>query len=616
MEDNLLKKYNFPQDLKILSYAELNTLSQQIRDELIINISNNGGHLASNLGIVELTVAIHRVFNSPDDKIVFDVGHQSYVHKLLTGRLERFNTLRKKGGISGFPNPDESEHDLFKTGHSSTSISSVLGLACAQTLDNNDSTTVAVIGDGSMTGGLAYEGLNNAGHSNKNIVVILNDNNMSISRNVGGMSNAFNVMRNKRSYFKLKDTTASLLLKLPKIGKPIYNRLERFKNAVKTYFYTTNIFEAMGFKYIGPIDGHDIELLTRVLTRAKQMKTPVVVHVKTIKGKGYSFAELSPHRFHGVSEFDVDTGFGNNVKCDNFSDEFGKTLVELASKDNRICAITAAMGEGCGLIPFKKSFPERYFDVGIAEQHAVTFASGLAKAGKIPVFAVYSTFLQRGYDQIIHDASLQKLKMIFAVDRAGIVGDDGETHQGLFDVPMLLPIPNVKIFSPSTKNELDALLTRSVNKETNINVIRYPKSNFLPLNDYPFVENDSDYHLIKNNSDVLVVSYGRLIFNVLSASRDFNVDYLKLNLINLFDDSLLNELLNYKTIIFIEECYKIGGIGNHLKSMLFDKGFKGSFALKAIENSFVEHCTQSEAFEILKIDTNSIKSFIEETLNK
>ncbi len=615
MEKSLLKKYNFPQDLKILSNDKLSLLAQDIRNELIYNISNNGGHLASNLGIVELTIAIHKVFESPKDKIVFDVGHQSYVHKMLTGRLDGFNTLRKKGGISGFPNPEESEHDLFKTGHSSTSISSVLGIASAGTLDNDDSTVVAVIGDGSMTGGLAYEGLNNAGHSNKNIVVILNDNNMSISHNVGGVSNAFTVMRNKRSYFKLKDKTANLLLNLPRIGKPIYDRLERLKNAVKTYFYTANIFEAMGFKYIGPINGHDIELLTRVLTRAKQMKTPVVVHVKTVKGKGYSFAEQKPHHFHGVSEFNIDTGAGNVIEGENFSSAFGKSLVQLAKNDDRICAITAAMGDSCGLSDFKKLLSERYFDVGIAEQHAVTFASGLSKAGKIPVFSVYSTFLQRSYDQIIHDVSLQKLKLILAIDRAGLVGSDGETHQGLFDIPMLLPIPNIKIFSPATKSELQIFLERVVNVENNISVIRYPKDNFAKLDNYPFEQNNADWQFLNNNSDTVVISYGRLIFNVLTASQEFNVDVLKLNLLNVYDDVLVSELLKYKNIIFIEECYEIGGIGNHLKSKLYDNGFNGRFVLRAIKNGFIEHSTQLEAFELCKIDTPSIKKLIEDTLS-
>jgi len=610
----LLENIISPSDIKNMSIEELNLLAAEIREALILNVSTTGGHLASNLGIVELTIALHRVFDSPDDKIVFDVGHQSYVHKMLTGRFKEFSTLRQKNGLSGFPNPEESGHDIFKTGHSSTSISSALGLACAMSLNGNDCTSVAVIGDGSMTGGLAYEGLNNADNSKKNIIVVLNDNNMSISPNVGAIAKSLTYMRNKRSYFRFKDAVGNLIIKTPFFGRGLYRRLVKVKSAVKSYFYSSNIFEGMGFKYIGPVDGHDIELLSRVLSRAKSLKCPVLVHVKTKKGKGYSFAENSPYEFHGVGEFNVVTGSADTVKKTTYTDKFGETIVDIAKNNSSVCAITAAMGPNCGLSEFRKQFPDRYFDVGIAESHAVTFAAGLAKMEKIPVFVVYSTFLQRSYDQIIHDVSLQKLKVVFAIDRAGITGEDGETHQGLFDIPMLLPVPNINIFCPTTAGELDLFLRRAINDECFSSFVRYPKANCISLNGYPFEDTDRDWTFFEKSSSVAVVSYGRQMLEVVNATENIKVDLFKLNLINRFDGEFVTKLKNYKSIIFVEECYKNGSVGSMLECCLISNGFNGRFIHKAIDNTFIKHSTQNEAKELCGIDALSIKNIIKDEM--
>lgn len=611
MDFSILENLTSPKELKSMSDDKLKILSDELREALILNVSNTGGHLASNLGVVELTIAIHKVFSSPEDQIIFDVGHQCYVHKMLTGRYKSFSTLRQKNGLSGFPNPEESEHDIFKTGHSSTSISSALGLACAKSLSgDNESSVVAVIGDGSMTGGLAYEGLNNAGNSGKNLIVILNDNKMSISKNVGAISKTLTRLRSKTGYFHFKDAFGNFLVKIPCIGKPLYRRLNRLKSAIKSYFYSSNIFESMGFKYIGPIDGHNIELLVRVLIRAKSLKRPVLVHVKTKKGKGYTFAENKPREFHGISKFDIETGNTNQYNQLSFTDVFGKTLTALASENDKICAITAAMGASCGLSGFKAQFPKRYFDVGIAEQHAVTFAGGLAKNGFLPVFAVYSTFLQRSYDQIIHDISLQNIKMIFAVDRAGIVGDDGETHQGLFDIPMLLPIPNIAIFSPSTGTELQVMLKRCVYDETDTCVLRYPKGNCIEYTDYPFKNPFGNYEIVDKGADCAIISYGHEIIEVLSATTNLNIDIIKLNIINIFGEGFLEKLTKYKSIILAEECYKTGGIGEFLEHKLNSKGFSGKFYNVSIENQFIKHAPPESVRKDFSLDGQSLRHLI------
>ena len=444
MEDRLIEKIKSPQDIKNLSVKELENLSDEIRQEIVSVVSKNGGHLSPNLGVVELTIALHKVFNSPKDKIVFDVGHQCYAHKIITGRFSQMDTLRKEGGLSGFPSHSENPNDAFGAGHSSTSISAAYGLQCANILNDDDSYVVAVIGDGALSGGLAYEGLNNAGRSKKNFIVVLNDNKMSISKNVGSMARYLTSIRIKPSYLNTKSNVEKFLTRIPVIGMGLFRFFKSIKDFIKHRIVKNRtIFEDMGFSYYGPFDGHNIGELITALNAAKRKKGPVLIHTITTKGKGYEFAEKNPKDFHGTAPFDVDTGLTDGGSR-SYSDVFGEALCELAESDDKICAITAAMQLGTGLSDFAQKYKSRFFDVGIAEEHAVTFGSGLAMGGMIPVFAVYSTFLQRSYDQIIHDASIQQLHLILAIDRAGIVGEDGKTHQGLFDTSFLNNIPNVR----------------------------------------------------------------------------------------------------------------------------------------------------------------------------
>ncbi|MBP1592464.1 MAG: 1-deoxy-D-xylulose-5-phosphate synthase, partial [Oscillospiraceae bacterium] len=451
MNETKLEKIDLPGGLKDLSIEECRDLCKDIRNILIRTVSKNGGHLASNLGVVELTLAIHRVFNSPDDKIVWDVGHQAYTHKILTGRLDRFSTLRQENGISGFPKPNESEHDAFVSGHSSTSISVACGIAEAMKLENKNNHAVAVIGDGAFTGGLAYEGLNNAGKSHSNLIVILNHNGMSISKNVGALAKYLSAIRNKEGYMNTKNAVDQVLKKTPVVGQPISKVLSASKSAIKGAVLkgSNTMFEDLGFEYLGPVDGHDIEAVEEVLKVAQAMHKPVFVHVNTIKGKGYTPAEKNPGEYHGIPRFDIATGNPEVSSVDSFSSEFGRELAAIAGENDKLCAVTAAMKYGTGLQFFAAKYKERFFDVGIAEQHAVTYCAGLASMGMVPVFAVYSSFLQRAYDQIVHDAALSGCHMVIGIDRAGFVGEDGETHQGVFDVPMLTSVPGVTIFSPS-----------------------------------------------------------------------------------------------------------------------------------------------------------------------
>ena len=433
MEYKLLSKIKSPDDVKKLNYDEISLLCQEIRDCIVSTVSKNGGHLASNLGAVELTVALHRSFSSPEDALIFDVGHQSYTHKLLTGRFDRFSSIRTENGLSGYMRPDESEHDPFITGHSSNSISAAYGIYRAKKLKGEEGTAVAVIGDGAMTGGMAYEALNNAASGRSNFIVVLNDNKMSISRNVGALARSLTKMRNKPHYHHFKFALSRFLLAIPLIGRPLNNAIFTVKEAVKELVYHENIFSALGFNYLGPVDGHDVKAMEQLFDIAKSYSRPSVIHVITTKGKGYAYAESSPKDYHGVSAFDIDKGakFGGKR---TYSDVAGEALCKAAERDERVCAITAAMTAGTGLAEFAGRFKSRFFDVGIAEEHAVTFAAGLASAGMKPYFAVYSSFLQRGFDQIIHDVAIGGFPVRLLIDRAGIVGEDGETHQGLFDV--------------------------------------------------------------------------------------------------------------------------------------------------------------------------------------
>lgn len=617
MEYQFLENINSPEDLKKLNINELNILSTEIRDYMIKTVSRNGGHLSSNLGVVELSVALHKVFNSPKDKIVWDVGHQIYSHKIITGRFKEFSTLRTENGISGFCAPNESEHDTFYSGHSSTSISAALGIAEANKKLGKQDYTIAIIGDGALTGGMAYEALNNAGRSETKLIVILNDNEMSISENVGSMARYLAIVRSKPEYNKLKARTERTLNKIPFVGKSIAQLVSRIKTDIKNSMYESTFFEDLGFNYMGPIDGHNIEHLCEALNSAKLSDEPVLLHISTVKGKGYDFAEKSPSAYHGISKFDVDNGIYNNNST-NFSEEFGKKLCELAESNDKICAITAAMSLGTGLNEFSEKYKDRFYDVGIAEQHAVTFASGLAKGGMIPVFAVYSTFLQRAYDQLIHDGTLQKQKLIIGLDRAGFVGEDGVTHQGLLDVSYLNSIPDITVYSPFTYQRLYFDIENSVNNESNLTVIRYPRGgeNSLPKG-YEITSKNYDY--FNNGKNILIISYGRITTNVLFAAeelkeKDFFASVLVLNKIKPIDNDVIKIAKEYKHIFFYEESVKSGSIGESFAEKLLSVGFNSNYYHIAVNDIFVPHAPVSSLMKKYEFDTESIvKNILEKT---
>lgn len=601
MEYKILNKINSPEDVKKLHKDEIKLLCEEMRSEIIDVVSKNGGHLASSLGAVELTVALHRVFSSPKDAVIFDVGHQSYAHKLLTGRKETFSTLRQEGGISGFMRPDESEHDPFVTGHSSNSISAAYGIYRAKTMLGGG-TAIAVIGDGAMTGGMAYEALNNAGAKKGNFIVVLNDNKMSISRNVGAMHRAFTKMRNRKGYHKMKFAISKILLKLPLIGKPIYNIIFSIKETFKQLVYKNNIFTSLGFNYLGPVNGHDVEAMEQLFTIAKSYSRPTLVHVVTTKGKGYAYAENQPKDYHGVSSFDIEKGKDSSTNK-TYSDIAGEALLELAAQNKNVCAITAAMTEGTGLQNFALKYKSRFFDVGIAEQHAVTFASGLASGGMIPYFAVYSTFLQRGYDQVLHDAAIANVPIKILVDRAGIVGDDGESHQGVFDVAYLSTIPNVNIYSPCYYSELKKLIFDAANIQE-LSIIRYPRG--VENNNYGG-EITGDYTILSNNGQKVIVTYGRIFSNAVEAQKALeNTDILKLNRIYPVNEEIVELLLKYKEIYFFEEGILSGGIAEHIGCVLLEKGFNGKYVVNAINNEFVGASTIHSALKKYNLDCESM----------
>ena len=474
MAEKILDQINEPKDLKNLNYAQKNKLAEEIREEIISTVSKTGGHLASNLGVTELTIAIHSVFNMPEDKIVWDVGHQTYVHKILTGRKDKMNTLRQLDGIAGFPKSKESEYDSFNTGHSSTSISVALGMARARDLKKEDNNVVAVIGDGALTGGMALEALNDAGNSETRLIIILNDNEMSISKNVGGISTFLTRIRTKKFYKKSNNYVRKVLEKVPKFGPFVIRVARKVKYSLKQLMIPNMFFEDIGIKYLGPVDGHDIERVEWILNLAKKETGPVLVHIITKKGKGYKPAEDNPDKFHSTSSFDIETGKSKKEKKKDYSQVFGDKLVKLAKNNKNIVAITAAMADGTGLSEFKKQFPDRFFDVGIAEQHAITMAGGLAKSGLKPVVSIYSSFYQRAYDQVIHDICIQNLPVVLCVDRAGIVGNDGETHQGIYDLSFFNIIPNLTIMAPKDFEELEQMLEFAINLNSPV-VIRYPR---------------------------------------------------------------------------------------------------------------------------------------------
>ncbi len=579
-----ITKLDLPKDLKKLTLSQCEELCEDIRKILISTVSKTGGHLASNLGTVELTMAIHRVFDSPEDKIVWDVGHQAYTHKILTGRLDRMSTLRQENGLSGFCRPDESEHDAFISGHSSISVSAALGIATAMKLSGDTQHhAVAVVGDGASTGGELYEGLNNAGKSDTNIIVILNYNEMSISKNVGAMAKYLSTMRTKDTYRKTKSRVQRVLDATPLVGRPVESAIRSSKNALKNMLIHSTMFEDLGFEFIGPLNGHDLADLERGLSAAKKMHKPVFIHVNTVKGKGYEPAEENPGEYHGVGSFEIATGNPDVVTSDSFSSVMGRHLCKLAQKNKKICAVTAAMKYGTGLQYFYKSYPKRFFDVGIAEEHAVTFCGGLAAMGYVPVFAVYSTFLQRSYDQLIHDLSIMNSHAVICVDRAGIVGDDGETHQGLFDVNFLSTIPGVTVFSPSIYSELEACLEKAVGDVRGLAVVRYPRGADRSPRNKP--ETELSYE--DNGSSVLAVTYGRLAENLYKAeqllkAQDVKVDTLALVRILPITDEPLEIMKKYDKVIFFEEAYCSGCLGEKYQARL------GNVEVHAIDG-FVHH---------------------------
>ena len=629
----LLSKIHSPQNLKNLSQSEIIQLAQEIRKEIINVVGKNGGHLASNLGVVELTLALHRVFESPKDAIIWDVSHQCYTHKLLTDRYKDFKTLRQKDGISGFTNTQESVHDFFINGHSSTSISSALGLLTARELNNDSGKVIAVIGDGALTGGMAYEALSHAGQLCKNLIVVLNDNQMSIDHNTGAVSRYLSRLTMTGGYQTFRYKVDKLIDKIPYIGRPFEKFIFRFKRALKGLFLTNNLFVDLGFEYVGPLDGHNEALLEKVLKKVSHLHRPVVVHVITKKGKGYSPAENNPELFHGIGPFQISDGTVETFDTTSFTEAFSQIICQKAQENKDIVAITAAMAKGTGLTSFSIKYPERFFDVGIAEEHAVTFAGGLAKGGKIPVTCIYSTFMQRSVDQMIHDIALQKAHAVFMLDRAGAVPADGVTHQGIFDISLFRPIPDLEILSPVSQNDLKLCFDWAVDKGTCV-VIRYPKLScptefpqfsspvelgrgiFMPCTEF-VIENVTEKQLEAHKNKVLVVLTGGMYPEAQKAVRsvlleDGYADMYILRFIKPFDESYFIELAKkYYGIVLVEDGVKIGGICEYLKSILAENGILNT-KLLGFEDKFFSHGTRDEILEAAGLSVNHIKRAIKQ----
>jgi len=566
----LLSENISPEYIKSLDLAGKKQLCDEIRAFLIEKVSGTGGHLASNLGTVELTVALHSVFSTPDDKIVFDVGHQSYTHKIITGRYGRFGTLRSAGGISGFPRSTESEHDAFIGGHSSISVSAALGIAKAMKLEGKPGNVVALIGDGALTGGEAYEGLNNIGHDMGNLIIVLNDNEMSISRSKGTVADYLTRMRSTRSYYDKKEAVKEFLSH-SSVGKEISKSLSGTKDLVKFAIYQSNIFESLGLKYYGPVNGHDVGKLIEMLEIAKITGEPCIVHVKTKKGKGYKPAELNSGEYHGIPR-----RYSRSAGSRSFSEIAGRKLAGLADNDERICAVTAAMKYATGMEHMAQHFPERFFDVGIAEQHALTFSCGLASQGMLPVFAVYSTFLQRCCDQLLHDAAIEKKHIVLFIDRAGLVGEDGETHQGIYDVPMLTGVPGTEIWSPFDEATLSMCIEKALNDTDGIAAVRYPRGACPSGGPGEY----RDIYYSGKTSDTLVVTYGRLAQNV---SGIDGADTLTLLRIFPIPEEAAETAARYKRVLFFEEGMKNGGIGEKFLYAIYERGFSGKYHITALD---------------------------------
>ena len=596
---------NDPKELKNLNFKELAGLSSEIRNFLIQEISETGGHLASNLGVVELTVALHKVFDTPKDKIIWDVGHQSYVHKILTGRQDGFKTLRQLDGLSGFPKSYESEYDAYNTGHSSTSISAALGFCAARDLQRENYNVAAVVGDGSMTGGLVYEALNNAGRSNFDMLVILNDNQMSIARNVGAVSRHLNDIRTAPIYHSAKRDVHKLLGTIPRLGQQVDKWIEITKNAVKFMLVPGVLFEELGFKYFGPVDGHDLPTLINTLQNLKKIKGPILLHVVTTKGKGYRQAEQSPDAFHGVESFKVETGEPKAVQNGaTYTQVFSESMMALAKKKENMVAITAAMPDGTGLCAFQKKYPKRFYDVGIAEGHAIAFAAGMAKAGVLPVVAIYSSFLQRAYDQILHDVCIQNLHVVMAVDRAGLVGPDGETHQGLFDLSFLAHIPNMTIMAPKNRQELEDMLNYAVLYHNGPIAIRYPRgaaSKVLSNHRAPIVYGKSE--TIYKGKDTAIVSVGTMMDTAFEAAENLRKSGHNPSLYNArFVKPIDIDLRSYQHVFILEDNVQAGGYGERVRALT--EGPK--FHMLAFPDKFIEQGTREELFHRYSLDSESV----------
>lgn len=607
-----LEKINKINDIKKLTLDEKKILSDEIRRYILDVVSTNGGHLASNLGIVELTIALESVFDVKKDNIIWDVGHQCYVHKILTGRKEKLKSMRQFGGISGFPKTNESFTDSFDTGHSSTSISAAIGFATARDLKKKNNKVIAVIGDGALTGGMAMEALNHVGCSGKDIIVILNDNEMSISKNIGGMNRFLTKLRVKKNYYNSNAFWKKVIGKVPCLGKKIISIITRLKNSLKQFIIPSMYFEDIGFRYLGPVDGHNISDMEDLFSKAKDLHGPTLIHVITKKGKGYSFAEKTPEKFHGISKFNIDTGEPINSKKDDYSSIFGQKLVNIAKKNKKIVAITAAMRDGTGLSLFASKYPNRFFDVGIAEQHALTFAAGLAKSGLIPFISLYSSFYQRGYDQVIHDICLQNLHVIMCVDRAGIVGNDGPTHHGVFDLAFFRLIPNIVIMAPRNYEELRLMMDFAVEVKKPI-VIRYPRGCENTIN-YPCDKiKIGKSEFIEVGNDLTIVTIGNSVYKGILLSEKLKGDNIKSDVINCrflkpFDNkNIIKSINKTKKIVVIEDGTIVGGLCSMIKETIVDNNINGVESVYfAYPDKFIPHGSVSELEKKYHLDIKSI----------
>jgi len=617
----LLDSINSPADLRKLNIEELPTLAQEIRKELIDIVSKQGGHLASSLGAVELTIALHYLYNTPEDTIIWDVGHQSYAHKLLTGRRDRFKTLRQLGGISGFPLRSESEYDAFTVGHSSTSISTALGLVTANDIKKDKRRVVVMIGDAALAGGMAFEALNHAGHTKKDIMVVLNDNEISISRTIGSLSGYLNSILTNPLYNRVRKNMQEIVKGIPVVGKGAFRAAKRFEEGLKNLVVPGILFEELGFRYFGPVDGHDINKITSTLRNLKGLREPIILHVLTKKGKGYKFAEKRPAVFHGTGPFDVKTGEAKKEKpqrATNFTEAFGKKAAELGKKDNKIVAITAAMPDGTGLCKFAKELPDRFFDVGIAEAHAVGFSAGLARGGLKPITAIYSTFLQRAYDQMIHDVSLQKLPVVFCLDRAGLVGEDGPTHHGIFDIAYLRHIPEMVVMAPGSPRELEAMLEFAV-KENRAIAIRYPRGKF--DNDFPISKIElGKSEVLKEGNDIAIFALGSMVAPALVAAEELNkiasVKVINARFVKPLDEELLEAVLSHtKKIVTIEEGVINGGFGSAVAEFIEREKIKDiTLEMIGLPDAFVEHGKREELLNKYNLSAEGIINLIKAEL--